>query len=212
MKNKMTTLLGKAFGAVALAAALSAQAGDIRSIYAVPTEQHAFPNLEDPARVGETVTFDILLANRLAPGQVRYSDSVTNSWVVRYKGAGTEAYDAQNNPLKIGVIVNGRLREAALSLRPHGTYGSEYTVMHVSYTARAGDLAMPLKLADSSGSAAPSTGTPTYYLVNADLWAIVDDAGNNPIQFCFGNVDPDIPGELVDAEIRDMYNKRDIEQ
>ena len=143
-----------------------------------------------------------------ASGQSRHPDeSVTNSWVIVHSGSGDAAYDAVNNPLKLGVIVNGKLRPADIELKPHETYPHIYTVMHVTYRAQAGDMAMPLKLADSTGSAAPDSSSVTYYLFNSRFWKIVDESNGEEIQFCFGNdgEPDDNDGTLPLPETRD-YN------
>ncbi len=197
-----------AFAAVAAACGSAFADGAIRSIDAVATDQHTFPNLDDQVRVGETVKFDILLFNKRASGQSRHPDeSVTNSWVIVHSGSGDAAYDAVNNPLKLGVIVNGKLRPADIELKPHETYPHIYTVMHVTYRAQAGDMAMPLKLADSTGSAAPDSSSVTYYLFNSRSWKIVDESNGEEIQFCFGNdgEPDDTDGTLPLPETRD-YN------
>ena len=211
MKKTIATLIGnfaRAAVAAAIAAAVPAASyadGAIRSIYAVPTDQHTFPNPDDPVRLGEEINFDILLLNKpAADSHGRLDEAWTNSWTIQYIGSGDKEYDAANSPLKLGIIVNGRLREATFTLEPDPGSAWEYTVMHVTYKTRAGDLAMPLKLAAADGTEAPAEGNPTYKLYNDNLWQIVDAESKTPVDFCFGPESISNPPSRYRDEIRDI--------
>jgi len=214
-----------------------------------PSGRHTFPNHDNhnaPLTVGETVYIRFRLAN-LEWGRTENDPTYTNPWVFTYTGAltGNETLDelnriAANKPC-LGLWISGSLREAECVNWPMGIAsdwltvdaqdpsdqgpmdGRHYTDLIFKYTVQAGDIALPLQLANASGTG-PSTGAEGYYLKRGKqdtLWKIqtttnsADPAYTVTADFKFGeanlSLDPDFSGDnttswlgVQDRENRDL--------
>lgn len=159
---------------------------------------------------GETVYINFRLVN-LGWGQTSADPSYTNVWQFIYPnapvGSGMEWY--ANRP-RLGLWMGGVLRKAELENMP-GTASSfhinewaagecHYTDITFKYTVQAGDIALPILLANRDGTG-PATGdSPLYYLRcnsgEADTcthWVLVDSKTwsntNRLDEFTFGPAD-----------------------
>lgn len=167
--NMKKTLGILATAMTALACGWSQQAraeGDIRSIFAVPTDQHPVVTTTqgvvpgcvsyadgDYVTSGQELRFCIrLLKKDFAPGAPQ-----TNNWDLVYTGFGSEVADWSINPFRVGIMVGGRLRYAELVKGGvDNDSNAGFTDLVFSYVAKSGDMAMPVKLATSSGEEAGS--------------------------------------------------------
>lgn len=149
----------------ALACGWSQQAraeGDIRSIFAVPTDQHSVVTTTqgyrsyadgDYVRSGQELRFCI----RLHKKDFAAAAPLTNDWAIVHTGLGSEEYDLQLNPLRVGLMVGGRLRLAELVKGGvDNKSNAGFTDLTFSYVAKSGDMALPVKLATASGEEAGS--------------------------------------------------------
>ena len=250
MKRKIgicATLLA----ALLFAVPQSAQAsGKIRRVDVYdPSGLHTFPNHDGhdrPLTVGDTIYIRFRLAN-LEWRRTENDPSYTNPWAFTYTGplTGNVSIDelnriAANKPC-LGLWVSGSLREAECVNWPMGVAsdwltadaqdpndrgslnGRHYTDLIFKYTVQAGDIALPLQLANESGNG-PSTGAEGYYLKRGKqdtLWKIqattnsADTAYTVTADFKFGEanlaLDPDFSGDgtsswldAQDSENRDL--------
>ena len=250
MKRKIgicATLLA----ALLFAVPQSAQAsGKIRRVDVYdPSGLHTFPNHDGhdrPLTVGDTIYIRFRLAN-LEWRRTENDPSYTNPWAFTYTGplTGNVSIDelnriAANKPC-LGLWVSGSLREAECVNWPMGVAsdwltadaqdpndrgslnGKHYTDLIFKYTVQAGDIALPLQLANESGNG-PSTGAEGYYLKRGKqdtLWKIqattnsADTAYTVTADFKFGEanlaLDPDFSGDgtsswldAQDSENRDL--------
>ena len=208
----------------------SAQAtGKIRSVDVYdPDGYHSFPNSDNALKVGDTVYIRFRLAN-LMWGQTQDDPSYTNPWSFVYPTTGNETLDqlmqiAANKP-RLGLWVSGGLREAECVNFPMGVAsdwltttasdpadrgpfaGKHFTDLIFKYTVQSGDIALPLQLANASGTG-PSTGSEGYYLKcnrQEVLWKIqaTNSTGTVTADFEFGpdqlTTDPDFLYPTDDA-------------
>ena len=140
----------------------------------------------DALGAAETVEFKMRL---LSPNFAEALESKRIQWQVYYKpdpfltqpGAVVNYAAAWAvNPPKIGIVVSGQTRGAALGL-PSPLGNRRFTEFDCTYTTRYGDFALPIKLAtDDKGTAVgdgqagafnPSTDG-QYYFLNSDTWGI----------------------------------------
>ena len=217
----------------------SAQAaGKIRSVDVYdPSGLHTFPNHDGhdtPLTVGDTVYIRFRLAN-LVWGASETDPTYENPWSFVYPTTGNETLDqlmqiAANKP-RLGLWVSGGLREAECVNFPMGVasdwltdtgavQGKHYTDLIFKYTVQAGDLALPLQLANASGDG-PSTGSEGYYLkCNGQevLWKIqaTNLTGTVTADFMFGDGnlpdDPDFTGDNTVSWLGvSGYENRDLD-
>ena len=173
----------KALGFVALAMTLLANTatmayngvGDIVSID--PCNEYGIKQPVDttPKSAGETAYFRIRLLNvncRMSY-DTRNAARRTNPWLPDYNGmtvgSGVMEQMWLANPPKIGVYVSGVLRGAtvgypyAVTMDDDGSWAGWYTDLICSYTVKPGDLALPMTLANASGSEVGGGSGATYF-------------------------------------------------
>ena len=172
----------------------SAQAtGKIRAVDAYdPGNVYAFPNTSEPLKVGDKVRIRFRMVN-LGWADTHADSSVTDPWMFTYTGTltGNETLDqllqiAAAKP-RLGLWISGELREAEcvsdlgvasdwLSEPEYLDGEKHYTDMEFEYTVQAGDLALPILLANADGTG-PAAGEGPYYLKiekQESKWKMVD--------------------------------------
>lgn len=223
MKNGKTLgLFAVALTALACALPRTATAdGDVRSIefYGNPLgEVGVVSDLSKPLVAGDKVQFKIRLANR--EWEKTYADNTyVNPWMLRsLAGAGS----ISNRLPQVGLRVSGGLRYADIVSweSPEGEAGLYHTDLICRYTVQAGDFAMPLKLANTKGTAAAMESDPldpkatpessNYFLSEKNLWGFfpknpTDNVTSNQLEFYFGPENLSYPnaGDFKGAEVRD---------
>ena len=223
MKNGKTLgLFAAALTALACALPRTATAaGDVRSIefYGNPLgEVGVVSDLSRPLVAGDKVQFRIRLANR--EWEKTYADNTyVNPWMLRpLAGAGS----ISNRMPQVGLRVSGGLRYADIVSweSPEGEAGLYHTDLICRYTVQAGDFAMPLKLANTKGTAAAMDADPNelfttpetsnYFLTEKSLWGFfpknpVDNVSSNQLEFYFGEENLTYPnaGDFKPTEVRD---------
>jgi len=217
----------------------SAQAtGKIRALDAYMLEggqEVPFPMPGKTLTVGDTIYIRFRLAN------VQWSSATAdtgyaNPWEFRYTGTltGNETLDeltqiAANKP-RLGLWISGTVREAECINFPMGTASDwlsdvlggqrHYTDLVFAYTVQAGDIALPVQLANASGTG-PSTGAEPYYLkCNGQTvpWAIqaTNENGLVTADFAFGpsnmpEDDPDFHWESTNAGMASWLTAKNYE-
>lgn len=223
MKNGKTLgLFAAALTALACALPRTATAaGDVRSIefYGNPLgEVGVVSDLSRPLVAGDKVQFRIRLANR--EWEKTYADNTyVNPWMLRsLAGAGS----ISNRMPQVGLRVSGGLRYADIVSweSPEGEAGLYHTDLICRYTVQAGDFAMPLKLANTKGTAAAMDADPSqifetpeasnYFLTEKSLWGFfpknpVDNVSSNQLEFYFGPETLPYPNasDFKPTEVRD---------
>ena len=220
----------KALGFVALAMTLLANTatmayngvGDIVSID--PCNEYGIKQPVNTAvkSAGETAYFRIRLLNvncRMSY-DTRNAARRTNPWLPDYNGmtvgSGVMEQMWLANPPKIGVYVSGQLRGAtvgypyAVTMDDDGSWAGWYTDLVCSYTVKPGDLALPMTLANASGSEVGGGSGATYFfntIPASSVWRLRADerAGSdtdenwstvvatNYCQFAFNSGSTDLP-------------------
>ncbi|MGN0853554.1 MAG: LamG-like jellyroll fold domain-containing protein [Kiritimatiellia bacterium] len=204
----MTTKKTLGIAAMVLAGVFARNAcagGDIRSIFPVATDSHEVTSdssgnlcygASNYVTAGQKIRFCVRLLNRdYAPGA-----PVTNKWTLVHKGVGSELVDWATRPMTMGIVVGGRLRYAKADDSVAGGFPSynttypAYSDLTFSYTAQAGDLALPVKLANQQGREASNSET-VEYLLDTSIWGLVciaEDAGGsmatNDVAMSFGAI------------------------
>ena len=188
----------KALGFVALAMTLLANTaamayngvGDIVSID--PCDEYGIKRPVDttPKSAGETAYFRIRLLNVNCRMSYETRDGArrTNPWLPDYNGltvgSGVMEQMWLANPPKIGVYVSGVLRGAtigypyAVTMDDDGTWAGWYTDLVCSYTVKPGDLALPMTLANASGSEVGDGPGYTYFfntIPQSSVWRLRAD-------------------------------------
>ena len=217
----------------------SAQAtGKIRALDAYMLEggqEVPFPMEGKTLTVGDTIYVRFRLAN-VQWSSATADHNYANPWEFRYTGTltGHETLDeltqiAANKP-RLGLWISGTVREAECVNFPMGTasdwladvLGGErhYTDLVFAYTVQAGDIALPIQLANASGTG-PSTGAEPYYLKcngQAVPWAIqaTNEMGTVTADFAFGpsnmpEDDPDFHWEANNAGMASWLTAKNYE-
>ncbi len=204
--NKVLGFLGLVVTAFAAMMPLSVNAeGHIRSIdvYTDNTMvERIYPNNYDPATYGETVKFKVRLANGSWKETAADVDKTPHPWVIGHIGAGDAYYDSQF-PLQLGLWVSGKLRYA--TIESYTLVDTFYTDVVFSYKVQAGDFALPIKLANASGTGEALVNASSYHFKNADKWWFTNDKGDS-CEFYFGPEvlnTTDFPGWTGANETRD---------
>lgn len=216
MKTKKT--LGFCAMAFTLLACLFPRAGEaaghIWSIEAYRDAETVDRDFADtrnnPLRINETFKIKVRLLNENW-AQVRAGTEAAKPWTFHYTGtAGGEAL-AQTQLPRLGVWVSNKLKYADLDGAPTPA-GPEnapdkhyFTDLVFKYTVKAGDLALPLQLANPSGngpvSASPDAASGPYFLERGrgtaynEPWGLKNEAGTE-CQLYFSDVpqqDPLVP-------------------
>ncbi len=212
--KKQYGLIAAAFAAVLCATPRVADAalGDIRSIRFTKSasDTRTYPNMDDPLRAGDTVDITVRVINR-GWSNISNDPELHNEWGVRFIGAGSEVAATNSLPIELGLRASGRLVYAPLISQTE-TPNRHFTDLTFRYTVKAGDLAMPLKLANGSGlddAMGAGDNTDMYYLRcrNADDWGLfprhasaVYASSADRLQFYWGpeNLnDPTYAGEYI---------------
>lgn len=155
-------------------------AGDIHSIFPVPTDAHQvytdatgmhYDSEQDGfITVGQEMRFSVRLRNRdFGP----WGEAA--KWTYVHTGFGAPEVDWVSDPLRIGIMVGGRLREARLIQRD---VAAAYTDLTFSYTAKSGDLALPVKLVDESGREVGNGNASAKYWLHSDSFKLRSFAAN----------------------------------
>ena len=235
----------KALGFVALAMTLLANTatmayngvGDIVSID--PCNEYGIKQPVDttPKSAGETAYFRIRLLNvncRMSY-DTRNAARRTNPWLPDYNGmtvgSGVMEQMWLANPPKIGVYVSGVLRGAtvgypyAVTMDDDGSWAGWYTDLICSYTVKPGDLALPMTLANASGSEVGGGSGATYFfntIPASSVWRLraEERAGSdtdanwntvvstNYCQFAFNSGSVDLPAIYAPEWTTDYNLKR----
>ena len=195
MKKNLTKSVMMAFAAVGLFGAAQATSGDLYEIekltggYGITA---GYPSESNPiVHGGQSVRFALHLA--AANADTAPLSSVTN-WYLDHIGPGSQPVDDVMSPLRIGVVVSGKLRWATLvetyvnDSRPaqydtaHFGCGAIYDAVF-EYVVQPGDYAMPmtLALAGSTEDAPISAlgGVTSFMFQNADKWWFRNAAGES---------------------------------
>ena len=99
-----------------------------------------------PARIGSEVTFRMILANHTR------SSAYDTPWVLKYMGAGSEAFDFGANPPMVAIMIGGQERYASLvRVKAYGE-SSCLTEMDFSYAVKPGDMAEPMTVVCENGA------------------------------------------------------------
>ena len=174
----------------------SAQAeGKIRAVDAYdPGNVYAFPNTSEPLKVGDKVRIRFRMVN-LGWDATHRDSTVTDPWMFTYTGTltGNESLDrllqiAAEKP-RLGLWISGELREAEcvsqlgvasdwLSEPEYLDGEKHYTDLEFEYTVQAGDLALPILLANAAGTGPADGASAEGYYLKFDgretPWKIVD--------------------------------------
>lgn len=169
----------------------------IVAIYPINTDEHSFPNPDDPALSGQTVKFGVRLLN--------YFDSGKRiPWVLHAKNDG--AYMSGFEP-GFGIFVSGSLMNAKIVNVTTNT--SYFTELECEYQVRGGDISLPIHLSDADKH--EITGRkdkPVYYFCNSSMWSIVPEGMESSgiaarLSYVSSAINPDA------AEYVDAYRKTD---
>ncbi len=210
-----------ALAALLCAVPQSAQAtGKIRTVDVYdPDGLHSFPNADSALTVGDKVRVRFRMVNVHWANTVADS-SYTNPWEFMYTGSLTGNVDIDEllrqlaNKPRLGLWISGRVREAECVNWPMGIASDwltdwldgeqHYTDLIFEYTVQAGDIALPVQLANASGTGPVSASDPGPYYLKCNgldtLWKIVDQRTHSvTADFAFGPLnlydDPDFAGE-----------------
>ncbi len=229
MKTKKTLgLFAAALTALACALPGTAKAaGDIRSIDFYPeTDGSAVSDRSRPLVAGDKVKFRIRLANREWERTENSADPrFLNPWKLR----NTDGQAISNATPQVGVWVSGRVRRADVVSREMAEGDIHHTDLICQYTVQPGDFALPLRLANSDGSA-PAMGkdpgnahlTPESkdyclrYSDNSSDWGFfpanpTDNIATNRLEFYFGPENLLSDGQHPGAENYQQNEKRDYD-
>ena len=220
------TLLAALLCAVPQSSAESVQpnaGGKIRAVEVEdPNGQHTFPNVGEgkrPMTVNETVYIRFHLVN-LGWSNTVANAAYTDPWFFKYTGPSLTGDDAMDQKIleksanrpRLGLWVSGGVREAELVQFPLAGASDwlsdvldgerHYTDLVFAYTVQPGDLALPIQLANASGTG-PATGYEPYYLKcnSEDVPWILADSQTKSVYpaFAFGpsilNSDVDFAGD-----------------
>lgn len=168
-------------------------AGDIRSIFPVATDAHQVYGADDALHYapeedgfvtsGQEMRFCVRLLNK------NVNQPSAASWKIVYVGGGSELLDSQVRPLSMGIMVGGRLRTARY-VGTEQTGDGYYTDLTFSYTAKSGDLALPVKLATTRGVEVSGTEFTGNYWIDTSAFRLVaisaDGSSTNDVQMAFG--------------------------
>ncbi len=212
----------------------SAQAtGKIRSVDVYdPDGRYTFPNADNAMTVGDTVYVRFRLVNPCWAETQTAADggnpSLTYPWEFWYTGGSLadltpEQIAALATPPRLGLWISGTLREAECVNFPLGeasTWLSDvmpsgakhYTDLIFKYTVQKGDLALPIQLANASGTG-PATGDEPYYFKYKKLptkWRLECSTGGVQrvvADFAFGpsNLDDDPDFHGTNLSTWEMY-------
>ena len=193
--------------------------GKIRSVDVYDADgNRTFPNANAPLTVGDTIYVRFRLAN-LMWAETTANPSFTNPWYFAYTGTltGNETLDeltriASQKP-RLGLWISGRVREAECInfpgvltdwLADELDQEKHYTELTFKYTIQAGDFALPVQIANASGTG-PATGEEPYYLkyegqpIHWELQS-TNTTGTVTSEFAFGPADlhddTDFTGDL----------------
>ena len=193
--------------------------GKIRSVDVYDADgNRTFPNANAPLTVGDTIYVRFRLAN-LMWAETTANPSFTNPWYFAYTGTltGNETLDeltriASQKP-RLGLWISGRVREAECInfpgvltdwLADELDQEKHYTELTFKYTIQAGDFALPVQIANASGTG-PATGEEPYYLkyegqpIHWELQS-TNTTGTVTSEFAFGppdlHDDTDFTGDL----------------
>ncbi len=201
MNKRNTMLTGLTSAALATAvfvatAAMSARAGDIYSIFPVwGDETSGRTDTTDcsqrPLGIGEQATFVIRLYNYGVQSNPTERNQGRN-WKIKPTASLIALVADQADPealvdlyaqLKIGVYVNGMLKYADIvEIGPTPGAVGNFTDIKCRYTIESGDVALPLRLANSTGEEICDENASVSYLLSdplGGLWTIQDDAGHD---------------------------------
>ena len=169
--------------------------GKIRAVDAYdPGNVYTFPNISEPLKVGDKVRIRFRMVN-LRWADTHSDSTVTDPWMFTYTGklTGDETLNqllqlAASKP-RLGLWISGAVREAEcvsdlgvasdwLSEPEYLDGEKHYTDLEFEYTVQAGDLALPIMLANAAGTG-PANGESAegYYLKfenKESQWKIVD--------------------------------------
>lgn len=183
MKKFLMALAVSAITTFASAAALPSK-GNIYSIFPEPEAEHG-----ESAKLvaGDKVRFVVRLL------AYNGSEGTPAAWGRQHIGVGSEVLDDVLNPLKLGLIVAGKLVEADIvNVDPMAVVSGASTVypctdLHCEYTVKNGDLALPVQLALKGSTknnplyvkSDAATGSTEYFLFNSDKWALQATIGGD---------------------------------
>ena len=227
-------ILAAAIAAFACAVPRTASAdGHIRSIQVyqdTDTVQRQYPNTSAPLVAGDRIKIKIRLVNygldavtvsrmNLPETDPDYIDPASRMWALQHVRYGDPVADTNNMP-QVGLWISGQCKYADIE---SWTLADKYfTDLVCTYTVKAGDLAMPLKLVRPDGLAdamAPSSDAvpyaASYYGKNFDVWnffpanAEGDFRSNrvDRLQFYFGPQTLTVPAYANEVRTADQQNQ-----
>ena len=165
----------------------AAASGSIRSITAYSDEETGFHTYGpgDLLRIGDTLAFKVRLLN--------YNTNLTayggmnNPWSFRLR-PGADSTFALLNPPKMGLWISGHKRLA--TLKSIGLADRYYTDIVFEYKVQSGDLALPVKFCNASGTGELANSTEQEYLLEnvgpLSYWELKDEATGATCEFRFG--------------------------
>ncbi len=194
MKMKfLTSALAAAFAGIASATTIPS-IYEIRAWDAETNKAGADPyvtSVDDALVSGETFQFVVRLLN---PDFASVYTSSTTHWKLKWYGVSSEAVAAAQTPAGIGIVVNGKTRNAKIVRVQSGPSPYlYYTDVICEYTVQQGDIALPIRLAkDNSGNPVES-GDPVYLVNGYDSstsqgWKLVSEADESvEVQLMFAS-------------------------
>ena len=188
------------FGIITLALAAMAAtlpqaasaSGSIRSITPCQTDNTGFRTYgpDDLVRIGEYIAFKVRLLNYNT--NCTDNGGLNNPWVFR-RNPIYDAVMATNNMPKIGLWISGHKRYA--TLKSAELADGYYTDLVFEYRAQAGDMGLPVKFCNISGTSELANSSDQQYLLEnvgpATYWNLVDATTGARCEFSFGHyLDP----------------------
>ncbi len=116
-----------------------------------------------------------------------------DTWALNHIGASSKLVDDFYSPLSLGIFVSGKLEYAKYITDVSG--GGDVRDFVFGYTLKAGDFALPIRLAGNDGKPVEYGDTSSeYMLINTDKWEIAN-AGGEKAGFQYDN--PNWPGSFT---------------
>ena len=165
----------------------AAASGSIRSITAYdPETGHRDYGPNDLIRIGETLAFRVRLLNYNP--DCTSTGGFNNPWSFRLRTGVDSAFALANLP-KMGLWISGHKRLAtykSIGLSEDGFY----TDIVFEYKVQSGDLALPVKFCDASGTTELLNSEGQQYLLEnvgpLSAWELKDESTGTTCEFSFG--------------------------
>ena len=164
----------------------AAASGSIRSITACDPEtgyREYGPN--DLIRIGETLAFKVRLLNYNT--NCTSTGGLNNPWSFRLRPGADETFAKANLP-KMGLWISGHKRYA--TYKSITLVNNYYTDIVFEYKVQSGDMALPVKFCNASGTGELANSADQIYLLEnvgpLSYWELKDEATGTSCEFSFG--------------------------